>query len=47
MRADLADRYRAVTDRENAEQARLRQTEDYKEGVKAYSERRPGDFGGR
>ena len=47
MRADLADRYRAATDRENEEQARLRQTEDYKEGVKAYSERRPGEFAGR
>ncbi|MCA9823517.1 MAG: enoyl-CoA hydratase/isomerase family protein, partial [Dehalococcoidia bacterium] len=40
MRGDLAERYRAATDRENEEQARLRQTEDYKEGVKAYSERR-------
>jgi enoyl-CoA hydratase/carnithine racemase len=47
MRGDLADRYRAATDRENQEQARLRQTEDYREGVKAYSERRPGDFRAR
>jgi hypothetical protein len=47
MRGDLAERYRAATDRENEEQARLRQTEDYREGVKAYSERRPGDFRGR
>ena len=47
MRGDLADRYRAATDRENAEQARLRQTEDYREGVKAYSERRPGEFKAR
>jgi enoyl-CoA hydratase/carnithine racemase len=47
MRGDIAERYRASTDRENEEQARLRQTEDYREGVKAYSERRPGDFKGR
>lgn len=47
MRGDLADRYRAATDRENDEQARLRQTDDYREGVKAYGERRPGDFRAR
>jgi hypothetical protein len=47
MRGDLAERYRAATDRENEEQARLRQTEDYREGVKAYSKWRPGDFKGR
>jgi 2-(1,2-epoxy-1,2-dihydrophenyl)acetyl-CoA isomerase len=47
MRQGLADRYRAATDRENDEQARLRATDDYREGVKAYGERRPGDFKSR
>lgn len=47
MRAGLAERYRAATDRENEEQARLRRTEDYREGVKAYAERRPGNFNAR
>ncbi|MGD9933054.1 MAG: enoyl-CoA hydratase/isomerase family protein [Dehalococcoidia bacterium] len=47
MRGDIAERYRAATDHENDEQARLRQTDDYREGVKAYSERRPGNFKSR
>ena len=40
MRGDLADRVHAATERELAEQTRLRQTEDFKEGVKATAERR-------
>ncbi|MFL4981310.1 MAG: enoyl-CoA hydratase/isomerase family protein [Xanthobacteraceae bacterium] len=44
MRADLADRVRAATEHELAEQTRLRLTDDFKEGVKAMAERRVPDF---
>ncbi len=47
LRAGLADAVKAQTDHENAEQARLRKTEDHKEGVRAVAERRPGNFVGR
>ena len=47
VRAGLADRVRAATERELAEQNRLRQTEDFKEGVRAVTERRPANFVGR
>ena len=47
MRAGLADAVKAQTDHENAEQYRLQQTEDHKEGVRAVAERRPGNFAGR
>ncbi|MGC1357795.1 MAG: enoyl-CoA hydratase/isomerase family protein [Xanthobacteraceae bacterium] len=47
LRGDLADRVRAATERELAEQTRLRQTEDFKEGVKAMAERRPPNFNNR
>ncbi len=47
MRADLADRVKAQTDHELAEQTWLRQTEDFKEGVRATEERRPANFKGR
>ncbi len=47
LRADLAAGVRAATDREFAEQQWLMQTDDFREGVKAVNERRPGDFKGR
>lgn len=46
MRAGIGDRYRAATDRENLEQARLRVTDDFREGVKATAERRTPNFKG-
>ncbi len=46
MRGDLAERVRVATDRELAEQDRLRQTADFKEGVQATSERRLPNFQG-
>jgi 2-(1,2-epoxy-1,2-dihydrophenyl)acetyl-CoA isomerase len=46
MRAGIGERYRAATDHENAEQARLRMTADFQEGVKATAERRPANFQG-
>jgi enoyl-CoA hydratase/carnithine racemase len=47
MRGNLADRVRKATDRELAEQTRLRKTDDFKEGVKATAERRLPIFTGR
>jgi enoyl-CoA hydratase/carnithine racemase len=47
MRRDLADRVAAATEHELAEQTRLRQTDDFKEGVKAMAERRVPNFSGR
>ena len=47
LRGDLAAAVRAQTDIEAKEQGWLRDTEDYKEGVKSVSERRPGNFVGR
>lgn len=47
MRAGLADRVKAQTDHELAEQTWLRETEDFKEGVKSTTERRAGKFVGR
>ena len=47
MRGDLAAAVRTATDREDTEQFRLQQTDDYAEGVRAVAERRPGDFSGR
>jgi enoyl-CoA hydratase/carnithine racemase len=47
MRAGLADRVLAATNHELVEQNRLRVTEDFKEGVKATSERRVANFKGR
>jgi 2-(1,2-epoxy-1,2-dihydrophenyl)acetyl-CoA isomerase len=47
MRGDLAERVRAATDREGAEQAWLMATEDFREGVRATADRRAGEFTGR
>jgi enoyl-CoA hydratase/carnithine racemase len=47
LRGNLADRVRAATDHELAEQTRLRKTDDFKEGVKAMAERRVPAFTGR
>lgn len=44
MRGHLAGAVRAATDREKAEQDRLRQTSDFSEGVRAMAERRDPDF---
>ena len=44
MRGDLADAVHRATDVEGYEQFVLQQTNDHKEGVKAVSERRPGNF---
>ena len=44
VRGDLAQLVQAATDHEGAEQFHLQQTKDYKEGVKAVAERRPGRF---
>jgi len=47
MRGELADRVRAATEREGAEQAELFLTEDFREGVRATAERRTPRFSGR
>jgi enoyl-CoA hydratase/carnithine racemase len=47
LRGDLADRIRQRTIGEYREQERLRATADFKEGVRAVAERRPGAFSGR
>ncbi len=47
MRGDLADRVRAATETELAEQTRLRKTDDFKEGVKAMADRRVPVFTSR
>ncbi len=46
MRAGLADAVKAATDIEGAAQFGLQKTADHREGVKAVSERRPGNFTG-
>jgi enoyl-CoA hydratase/carnithine racemase len=46
LRAGLAAAVEAQTDREFAEQDRLRRTADFAEGVRAVAERRPGVFSG-
>jgi enoyl-CoA hydratase/carnithine racemase len=47
LRGDLAAAVRAATDHEFSEQQWLMKTEDFKEGVRAVTERRAGDFKGR
>jgi enoyl-CoA hydratase/carnithine racemase len=47
LRAGLADAVRQRTDHERAEQDRLMQTADFREGIKAVAERRPGNFTGK
>ena len=46
MRGDLADAVRQATDREKAEQDRLKTSQDFKEGVQAMNERRKPEFVG-
>ena len=46
-RAGLADLVRATTVHEAARQAELRATADFREGIAAVAERRPGAFNGR
>lgn len=47
MRPGLADAVEAITDIESREQYWLQHTSDHKEGVKAVSERRVGNFTGK
>jgi enoyl-CoA hydratase/carnithine racemase len=47
VRGDIADRVRAATEHELAEQMRLQKTDDFKEGVKAMAERRVPVFTNR
>jgi enoyl-CoA hydratase/carnithine racemase len=47
MRQGLADAVKAQTDHEFKEQSWLFRTEDHREGVKAVTERRPGNFKGK
>lgn len=47
LRAGLAEAVRAQTFVEHREQGLLRETEDFKEGVRAVAERRPGNWVGR
>lgn len=47
LRASLVEAVREAMQREHAQQTILRDTEDYAEGVRAVTERRPGNFVGR
>jgi enoyl-CoA hydratase/carnithine racemase len=44
LRADLAAAVRTRTEHERAEQDRLMQTADFREGLRAVAERRAGRF---
>lgn len=46
LRAGLADRVKAQTDHELSLQQELRKSDDFKEGIKAYAERRVPNFKG-
>ena len=47
LRLGLVDEVRAALAREHREQLKLKPTEDFAEGVRAMTERRPGRFQGR
>ncbi|KAF0098358.1 MAG: enoyl-CoA hydratase [Rhodospirillaceae bacterium] len=47
MRRGFADAAEAATERELTEQEWTRKTEDFKEGVKSYAEKRPGNWKNR
>ena len=47
LRKDLLEQVRATLVHEHGEQIKLQKTEDFAEGVRAMSERRPGEFKGR
>jgi enoyl-CoA hydratase/carnithine racemase len=47
LRAGLVDAVREALAHEHAEQRKLKDTEDFAEGVRAMNERRPGNFKGR
>ena len=47
MRRGFADAAEIATERELTEQDWTRKTEDFKEGVKSYAEKRPGNWKGR
>lgn len=47
MRAGIGEKYRAATAHEGIEQARLRATEDFREGISSTAERRPPQFKGQ
>lgn len=47
LRGDLAAKVKAQTEIEFREQAILRETEDFQEGIRSVAERRPGNFQGR
>lgn len=47
LRQGLAEAVSEATDHELAEQSRLRQTDDHREGVAATAQRRPAEFKGR
>jgi len=47
VRRGLADAVEASTERELVEQDWLRKTEDFKEGIRSYAERRPANWAGR
>ena len=46
MRQNVAENVQQQSDHEHKEQSWQRQTEDFNEGIKAVSERRPGNFVG-
>ena len=47
MRGNIGERYRAATTHEGKEQAWLRATQDFREGIRASAERREPKFEGR